>query len=144
MAAWYEDKDYVTQNPDGTFSQSFNRDGETVTWTQDANGMLLNETRVPGTTPGLRESNTESNRTTTYTFNDGQTYTGTETNWEDAARAAGNTSGLRRAISYPNYVDNNEAERYLNEMATRYGVDLNNPISSGDNTYTWQDAIEKA
>lgn len=143
MAAWYEDKDYVTQNPDGTFSQSFNRDGETVTWTQDANGMLLNETRVPGTTPGLRESNTESNRTTTYTFNDGQTYTGTETNWEDAARAAGNTSGLRRAISYPNYVDNNEAERYLNEMANYYGVDLNNPISSGDNTYTWQDAIEK-
>lgn len=64
----------------------------------------------------------EPRRKTTYTFKDGQTYTGYETNWEDAARAAGNTSGLSRAISYPEYVNADEAYRYINEMGDRYGV----------------------
>lgn len=130
-------------NPDGTRSYSNTYNGVTTTTTVDADNRVLSVTKSnsggssSGSSGGSSSSSSKSSsgssssgssvsseprRKTTYTFKDGQSYTGYETNWEDAARAAGNTSGLSRAISYPEYVNADEAYRYINEMGDRYGV----------------------
>ena len=142
--AWY-DRDDITKNADGTYSQTFNRDGSTVTWKQDASGKLIEKTVKPGTTAGLKESNTESRKNTTYHFNDGKSYTGRESDWREAAKKAGNTSGLRQAISYPDYVTDKGARSFLEDLADYYGVDLAKPNggTDGGKASTWQEAISK-
>lgn len=134
-------KDNRIKNPDGTYSQTFNRDGNTETWIQDANGKLISKSVTKGETAGLATSNTTGNKNYTYNFNDGGSYTGKESNWEDAARKAGNVSGLRSSLSYPDYVDYNEADRYLKEMAGKYNMNLNNPNGNTGRTYTKEEAL---
>lgn len=145
----------MTVNPDGTKTVSYTKGGYTTTKVIDANGKVLEES----TTPYVKISDTSDDgvtitqespmsisikepvkKATTYTFNDGQEYTGYETNWEDAAKKTGNTSGLKGAITYPDYVDNNEAWRYLNEMADTYGVELDKPVG-GSVTYSKDDGV---
>ena len=134
-------KDNRTKNSDGTYTQRFNRDGNTETWIQDANGKLISKSVTKGETTGLATSNTTGNKNYRYDFNDGGSYTGKESNWEDAARKAGNVSGLRSSLSYPDYVDYNEADRYLKEMAGKYNMNLNNPNGNTDRTYTKEEAL---
>ena len=134
-------KDNRTKNSDGTYTQRFNRDGNTETWIQDANGKLISKSVTKGETAGLATSNTTGNKNYRYDFNDGSSYTGKESNWEDAARKAGNVSGLRNSLSYPDYVDYNEADRYLKEMAGKYNMNLNNPNGNTGKTYTKEEAL---
>lgn len=134
-------KDNRIKNSDGTYTQRFNRDGNTETWIQDANGKLISKNVTKGETAGLATSNTTGNKNYTYNFNDGGSYTGKESNWEDAARKAGNVSGLRSSLSYPDYVDYNEADRYLKEMAGKYNMNLNNPNGNTGRTYTKEEAL---
>ena len=134
-------KDNRTKNSDGTYTQRFNRDGNTETWIQDANGKPISKSVTKGETAGLATSNTTGNKNYRYDFNDGSSYTGKESNWEDAARKAGNVSGLRSSLSYPDYVDYNEADRYLKEMAGKYNMNLNNPNGNTGRTYTKEEAL---
>ena len=90
-----------------------------------------------GSSSGGSSGSSGTRKKTTYTFKDGKTYTGYETNWEDAARKAGNTSGLSQAISYPDYVNDTEARRYLDEMGKRYGV------TPGAATGAYENAVSK-
>ena len=145
----------MTVNQDGTKTVSYTKGGYTTTKVIDENGKVLEESTTPyvkaSTTTGDGATITQESpmsvsikepvkKATTYTFNDGQVYTGYETNWEDAARKTGNTSGLKGAITYPDYVDSNEAWRYLNEMADTYGVDLEKPVGNGV-TYSKDDGV---
>ena len=90
-----------------------------------------------GSSKGSSSGSSGTRKKTTYTFKDGRVYTGYETNWEDAARKAGNTSGLSQAISYPDYVNDTEARRYLDEMGKRYGV------TPGAATGAYENAVSK-
>lgn len=51
---------------------------------------------------GYGKDQNYGSRETAYTFNDGQTYYSQATRWEDAAKQAGNTSGLKSAVTYNN------------------------------------------
>lgn len=75
---------------------------------------------------------------TTATTKDGKSYTFDGDNWIDYAKNNGLDAGsLATAISYPSYVDNKEANRFINEQADRYGVSLNTP------TGAYESAISK-
>lgn len=52
------------------------------------------------TSGGYGSGSGYSNRETAYTFNDGTTVYSNATRWEDAAKEAGNTSGLKSAVTY--------------------------------------------
>ncbi len=136
----------MTVNKDGTKTVSYTYGGVTTTKTIDNNGKVISEKTAPYAKESYKTDDgvivtqesplsvtvkKPAGKLTTYTFNDGQEYTGKETNWEDAAKKAGNTSGLSGAISYPDYVDKNEAWRYLNEMADTYDVDIDKPVGNG-------------
>ncbi len=146
----------MTINPDGTKNVSYTYNGMTTTKTIDENGRVLAENTVPYakesylTDEGVTVTKESPlsvtikepvKRVTTYTFKDGQEYTGYETDWREAAEKTGNTSGLSSAISYPDYVDKNESWRYLNEMADTYGVDITRPVGS-EQVYTKEEGVD--
>lgn len=114
----------ATKNPDGTRTSSHTYKGVTTTTVTDASGRIISRTKSDGSTGtktgsgtssggnGYNKGSQYSNRETEYRFKDGQVYYGPETNWQDAAKAAGNTSGLSSAVTYytggdPNSIDEN-------------------------------------
>ena len=145
----------MIKNSDGTKTYSYTSGGMVTTTTVDENGIVLSKetkpfektsyTRDDGAvvtqeSPLSKAVDKGTGKVTTYTFNDGEQYTGKETNWLDAQAKTGNTSGLATAISYPDYVDSNEAWRFLNEQADMYGVNLNNPNPT-TNAYTKEEGV---
>lgn len=88
-------------------------------------------------------------RETLYTFNDGQNYYSQATRWEDAAKQAGNTSGLKSAVTYNNgtgkgvttfgggsgYHGTSPQNENAYNNAMRYEQDILNAILSGNLTF---------
>lgn len=70
------------------------------------------------------EAPKKSSKTTTAYTKDGKIYTFEGDNWVNYAKDNGITAGLSRAITYPSYVTANEANRFLNENAAAYGVNV--------------------
>jgi hypothetical protein len=82
-------------------------------------------------------------RVTTATTKDGQSYTFDGDNWVTYAQDNGlDPNSLATAITYPNYVNAKEANRYINEMGSIYGVTPGAPVGNGD-VYSKSQGINK-
>ena len=123
----------ATKNSDGTTTYTNTYNGMVTTTTVDSSGRVVSKE----TTPYEKTSYTREDgaivtqesplsttvkkpvtTTTTATTKDGQTYTFEGDNWINYANANGlDVGSLATAISYPSYVDANEANRFLNEQA---------------------------
>ena len=146
------------KNPDGTTTYSNTYNGMVTTTTVDSSGRVVSKETTPyEKTSYTREDGTivtqespysvsykkPATKTTTATTKDGQTYTFEGDNWINYANANGlDVGSLATALTYPSYVNANEANRYLNEMADTYGVDLSNPLSAYENAVSQQYALQ--
>lgn len=82
-------------------------------------------------------------RLTTVTKNNGEVYTFEGDNWIKYANDNGiDVGGVSTAITYPDYVDAKEANRYINEMGSIYGVTPGAPVGKG-NVYSKSQGISK-
>jgi len=107
-----------------------------TTW-QNENGVVYTQEKPWSVTYSKPKT-----QKTTATTKDGQSYTFEGNNWVDYANKNGlDVGSLATAITYPGYVDATEANRFLNEQADRYGVDLNNPIGAYEDAVNWEYAI---
>lgn len=80
---------------------------------------------------------------TTVTKNNGEVYTFKGDDWVKYANDNGlDVGGVSTAISYPDYVDAKEANRYINEMGGIYGVTPGAPVGNGD-VYTKRQGLSK-
>ena len=82
-------------------------------------------------------------RLTTVTKNNGEVYTFEGDNWVKYANDNGiDVGGVSTAITYPDYVDAKEANRYINEMGSIYGVTPGAPVGNG-NVYSKSQGLSK-
>ena len=148
----------ATKSTNNTRTTSYTNNGMTTTSTYDENGRLLNrETKPYEQTSYVRDDGATvvkespigttvfkpTTKETTATTKDGKSYTFEGDNWINYANANGlDPNSLATAISYPSYVDAKEANRFLNEQADRYGVNLSNPLGAYEEAVTKDYAIQ--
>lgn len=120
-------------NSDGTLAGVDTRPFE-KTVTYGANGEVITRESPLATT--IQKPVTKE---TTVTTKDGRTYTFEGDNWLTYAAENGlDPNNIATALSYPSYVDANEANRFLNEQYAIYGIDPKNPNPNNGLVYTQQ------
>ena len=83
--------------------------------------QLFAKVKAPKGLVTIVESPKNGVKATTAQTKDGNTYTFAGDNWVEYAKQNGITDELSKAITYPSYVNANEANRFLNENITLYG-----------------------
>ena len=118
-------------NSDGTIAGVDTRPFE-KTITYGANGEVITKESPLSTT--IQKPVTKVTEATT---KDGRVYIFEGDNWLEYAAANGlDPNSLATALSYPNYVDSKEVNRYLGDQAAMYGVNLSNPNPNSGVVYS--------
>ena len=135
----YYDGNVTTKkyNADGTIAGTDVRPYE-QTVNKQSDGTIVTQQ-----SPLVTTYKAPTKRLTTVTKNNGEVYTFEGDNWVKYANDNGiDVGGVSTAITYPDYVDAKEANRYINEMGGIYGVTPGAPVGNG-NVYSKRQGLSK-